>query len=138
MYFAKHMQSSSPKQSRCFSTSWDTKATHWNDKFVTKTKDMAEKLKVPQSTNLQPRKHRSLRRIRYTESLQSIFILVNCYIKRMLPQLMTIFIITVIILAFSIMHDTWHYVAPFKLKISKYLLANVICSHSTCEVDFSF
>lgn len=51
---------------------------------------------------------------------------------------MTIFIMTVIILAFSIMHDTWHYVAPFKLKISKYLLANMICSHSTCEVDFLF
>lgn len=35
------------------------------------------------------------------------------------------------------MHDTWYYVAPFKLKTSKYLLANMICSHSTCEVDFS-
>ena len=31
------------------------------------------------------------------------------------------------------MHSTLHYVAPMKLKISKYL-ANVICSHSTCEV----
>lgn len=37
------------------------------------------------------------------------------------------------ILAFSIMHDTLHYVAPFKPRISKYL-ANEICSHSTCEV----
>lgn len=31
------------------------------------------------------------------------------------------------------MQDTLHYVAPLKLRISKYL-ANAICSHSTCEV----
>lgn len=31
------------------------------------------------------------------------------------------------------MHDTLHYVAPFKPRIPKYL-ANVIFSHSTCEV----
>lgn len=41
-----------PKQSKCFSTFWDTKATHQSDKFVTQTRNMAEKLKLPQSANL--------------------------------------------------------------------------------------
>lgn len=41
-----------PKQSKCFSTFWDTNATHRSDKFVTQTRNMAEELKLPQSANL--------------------------------------------------------------------------------------
>jgi len=122
---------SSPKKGSCLHFQHPGKSRHCTKvkTYSLKSEEMIEKLKLLQTPKY-PGKSQSFRRIRCTNSSYSIFMLAEFIFEMILLLQMT----TVVINYFSIWHNAWYIaLAPFKLRISKYL-ANAICSHSTCEV----